>query len=154
MTAVRTSTSGFTLVELMFSLAIALILMMLCVPFGVAWMDGARQLQAKGELIDAVGRAKSIALRNGNGRASGEVVSRVVVDGDVLSVRNEHDGATLWSAPLPRDVSVATEDDQPFVCAAFDSRAMSIVDSAGACTLSQHLVVRVASRDEINVELL
>lgn len=143
--------AGFTLIELMFSLAIGAFLMMLCVPFGVAWMDGVRQLQARGDLVDAVGRAKSLALRNGSGRAPGETVSRVVLEDDVLSVR-EHDGSVLWSAELPRAVTLSTNADEPFVCTAYDSRAMAIDEDD--CTLSPRLVVKVASREELDVELL
>jgi prepilin-type N-terminal cleavage/methylation domain-containing protein len=151
--------AGFTLVELMVALAIGALMMMLCVPFGVAWMDGTRQLQARGDLIDAVGRAKSAALRNGDGRTSGQIVSRIVLEEDadgneVLSVRNEQDGSVLWSAGLPRAVSLETLAGDAFVCAAYDSRAMAIEDEDEECTLSARLVVRISSREPLDVELL
>ncbi len=147
---------GFTLIELMVSLAISMMLMLLAVPFSMAWMDSARQLQARGDLVDAVGRAKGWALRNGGTepRTWGESVARLRFSAGLLTVENAADDAVIWSAQLPASVSLRLQGtSNAFTCNAYDSRGVAIAE-AGCDQAASRLAVTIANREDLNVEIL
>ena len=55
---------GFTLIELMVTLAIMAMLLLMAAPLAADWVHGARTLQARGTLVQGFENAKALALRN------------------------------------------------------------------------------------------
>ena len=55
---------GFTLIELIVTLAILAMLLLMAAPLAADWVHGARTLQARGTLVQGFENAKALALRN------------------------------------------------------------------------------------------
>ena len=55
---------GFSLIELMVTLAILAMLLLMAAPLAADWVHGARTLQARGTLVQGFENAKALALRN------------------------------------------------------------------------------------------
>lgn len=143
---------GFTLIELMLTLALAAILAMAALPMTIAWMDGVRQVQARGLLVDAVGRARALAVRNPDRLAQSQAVARVQLANDgTLSVVRNGTGAVLWSGSMPSSVQLEDSAAAPFSCVAYNSRALPV--NAGGCTTDGLVLVQAGSREAINVQL-
>lgn len=150
----RRGLRGFTLVELMIGLALSAMLALLALPFTVSWTKSARQLQVRGDLADAIGRAKALALRNAALRLPTQAVSRVrVVDGSI-EVWNVGTAARVWSAAMPSDVRLRLADrSTDYACTSFNSRGWPIDD--GVCSqLDPTLALMVDGQETLNVELL
>ncbi len=145
---------GFTLIELMLALALGAILFLVAAPLTSGWISGMRQMQARGSVVDAVGKAKSIALRNASGKASDSTAARIQLAGGVLSVIDAA-GGTVWSSEVPESVALKTPDGSPFECTAYNSRGVQREDSALSCTqTASRLIVGVANRGDVDVDLL
>jgi prepilin-type N-terminal cleavage/methylation domain-containing protein len=143
---------GFTLIELMFGLALSSFLMMLAIPFTVAWMDSARQMQARGDIVDAVGRAKALALRNERSLASDVAAAKLKVENGVIEVRDSLD-VVVWSATLPRGVALRNfGDTADYECSAYNSRGWLV--NAGCAYTTPRLLVQVEGQENLDVELL
>jgi prepilin-type N-terminal cleavage/methylation domain-containing protein len=144
---------GFSVIELMTTLTLSALLALLAVPFTTSWVASARQLQARGDLVDAVGRARAIALRNGNAVAPGQPVARVSLINGLLTVRNVGAATTVWSTQFHPTVGLTLADGTPFNCMSFNSRGWPIND--GTCTLvAPQLVLTATGQDNLNVDLL
>lgn len=78
----RPRTAGFTLIELMIGIAIMALLLLTAAPFTSAWVDGARQMRARSTVIEAVGQARALAMRNPDAAAAGEPVAAVLYQAD------------------------------------------------------------------------
>jgi len=55
---------GFTLIELMVTLAIMAMLLLAAAPFTLDWADGTRQMRARSNLLEGVGQARALAMRD------------------------------------------------------------------------------------------
>lgn len=156
--ASKCKSRGFTLIELMVVLLISAILMMMAVPFTIAWMDSSRQLQARGDLTDAIGRVKAVALRNDGQAGWNAAAARIRYEpvASMLTVEAGN-GNTLWSAQMPRAVELLAGTGAgavDFVCAAYNSRGIPISTEAGCDQVANNLVVRIEGREDLNVDLL
>lgn len=112
---------GFTLVELLIVLFIVGILAFMAVPFTLAWVDQADVQRAHGQLIQAHGMAKSLALRNPNGLFGNDPV--VSIQLDTSTTRKELilnsclngggcSGETHWVSKLPKGVEIIFDGDE------------------------------------------
>lgn len=145
---------GFSLVELMVTLAIVAALAMLALPFGARWMDSDRQLQARGLLTEGVGQARALSLRNPLGLASGAPVAclRLAADSllEVARLDTGEDcagGTVVWNG-RPHSAISLTEPATGtlFRCVAFDSRG-AYADPALVPDCTQVARLRVTGRD-------
>ena len=93
---------GFTLIELMVTLAILAMLLLMAAPLAADWVHGARTLQARGTLVQGFENAKALALRNPCG-APNETQAYAAV----LQAELDVDGTTvtLNVLALPQGVS-------------------------------------------------
>lgn len=104
--------SGFTLLELMITIVIMALLLLAAMPFTGAWVDGTRQMRARSNLIEAVGHARALAMRNPEAVASGEPVAAVLYQADehALCVVSRASGAWPATTCLAAGKSCADED--------------------------------------------
>jgi prepilin-type N-terminal cleavage/methylation domain-containing protein len=170
---------GFTLIELMIGITIMALLLLAAAPFTQAWVDGTRQMRARSNLLEAVGQARSLAMRNPQAidlAASVQGVAAVVYDKDaheLCVVSRSADGSAWnicqagdWRGRItqPADLSLLAgdeEDADEFVCAAYDSRGLLVASSYGgmpcitpASGASTEVSIRVGSQEVMHVALL
>lgn len=144
---------GFTAIEVMIGLAISAFLMLLAIPFTMRWLDSARQMQARGDLADAVGRARSLALRNEKSLPASNAAARLMLASGVIEVRDSDD-AVVWSASLPRGVTLSHLDNSTYQCSAYNSRGW-LINAGGTCVKTDsRLLVKIAGQENLDVELL
>jgi len=117
-----THQSGFTLIELMITIAIIALLAVVAAPYTSSWIHEANVNEAKSTLHRAHGQAKAIALRNPNGVMEGnQVAASVKLDnGVLLACRGEPDQLTCaagdatgivgWQGNWPAGVSIDDAD--------------------------------------------
>lgn len=160
----RRRARGFTLVELMITLAIMALILMAGMPFAVQWVDNNRQLQARGALWEATGEARARAMRNPAGLAAGEPVAGVywaapaATGGDrAFEVRDGHQ--TVWAGRVHGTVGLGNlpepAPDAPQCLVSFNSRGQPLPPN-GACPGVQSVEIRVrgANRGMPDVRLL
>ena len=115
---------GFTLIELMVTLAILAMLLLMAAPLAADWVHGARTLQARGTLVQGFENAKALALRNpcADPNATGTPAAAALeakIEGttvtlNVLALPQGVSGCALldarpnpqWTARLPEGVSL------------------------------------------------
>ncbi|HIY70380.1 MAG TPA: prepilin-type N-terminal cleavage/methylation domain-containing protein [Candidatus Luteimonas excrementigallinarum] len=154
--------AGFTLVELMITLAIASLLLLASMPFGMQWTDNNRQLQARGVLWEATGEARARAMRNPDGRAASLPVAAVYwtspgdTGGRTLEVRDVY--GAVWSGAVHNTITLyglpEPEPDAPVCLAGFNSRGQLLPPSP-ACHGVQavEILVRGENRGMADVSL-
>ena len=67
MVSPRRRPTGFTLIELVITIAIIVMLLLVGMPFTSHWVDGTRQMRARSNLLEATGQARALAMRNPSG---------------------------------------------------------------------------------------
>lgn len=82
-----THQSGFTLVEMMVTIAILGIVLAIGAPLTSAWIDRAKVKNTANSLKSALMHARTAALRNPNNLSSTDVASCVYINGDNAEVR-------------------------------------------------------------------
>ena len=113
---------GFTLIELMVTLAILAMLLLMAAPLAADWVHGARTLQARGTLVQGFENAKALALRNPcadpNATGAPAAVLQAETDGATvtLNVLAQQGGSVCallgarpnpqWTARLPDGVGL------------------------------------------------
>lgn len=168
---------GFSLIELMITVALVAVLAVAAMPFAQSWMDGNRQLQVRSRLLMGVAQARALALRNPNGFTSTsgtpQESARLYYDTSSRTfwVAGRQDGDT-W--PEPPDPAGDPADDVPwqssaptgnvslllastetaFACVAFDTRGRLF--GTGTCALPtgvRQVAIKVGSLEPLYVDL-
>lgn len=142
---------GFTLVELMVTVALLALLTMLAGPLTAAWSNSAQVRDAEGLLNQGLGRAKANALRNRYGMIDSQPSALLCLSqGGQLSLHEAASATSpasctspqLWSAQLPQRVSVQSSG-AAFSCLAFDTRGLPT--SVSGCSTSQTFALSAGS---------
>lgn len=150
---------GFSLIELMVTLAVLGILLVVGVPLTKAWSDSAYQREAAGLLQQGVSRAKATALRNEGGVQSSAPAAVLCYSNQVLklftltkgqSIDCSSTSDSLWSATLPGTTGVKSQGNN-FTCVAFDNRGLVVTGTACSTTTLQ---VTVGSESALDVQLI
>lgn len=165
----RRRTAGFTLMELMVTIAIMAFLLSVGLPFTRMWVDGVRQMQARNQLLDGIGQARALALRNPASLASDQPVAMLRVVGREVQVVMPPSDTAVWAAPLHESVVLKTAgkatpsarmaklgNDERFRCVAFNSRGIRLPDATN-CTLPLtigRIAIGVGEQEPVHVELL
>lgn len=149
---------GFTLIELMITIAIFGILLAIGAPFTKAWSDSAKQREAAGVLKQGISRAKATALRNPEGARDETAAAALCRSGQTLklfkmatSVDCSSSATPLWTAQLPNSIGV-TASGADVACVAFNSRGLPVVGGS-ACTTSS-IDVTAGSESAFNVPII
>lgn len=151
---------GFTLIELMITIAIFGILLFVGAPFTKAWGDSANQREAAGLLQQGISRAKATALRNPGKALDDAPAAALCRSGQALklfSVANAQSidcSATtnvLWTAQIPAS-AVVQASGADIACIAFNSRGLPVA-GGNACTTST-INVTAGSESALNVPII
>ncbi|HKT26595.1 prepilin-type N-terminal cleavage/methylation domain-containing protein [Dyella sp.] len=141
----RGVTRGFTLIELMVTIALVAFLLTIGIPLAREWVLSAHQRDSAGKLTEALGRAKALALRNQQGLTDQSLpTAAVCLSGQQLSVVGADTNKQVtcanqadWTAQISSDASVVrTATNIPFQCAAYNERGvlLSVSLASLACT--------------------
>ena len=112
---------GFTLVELLIVLFIVGLLAFMAVPFTIAWVHQADVQRAHGQLIQAYGMAKSVALRNPKGFFGGAPIVSIKLETSTipnqLILNSCLEGGNcsnekIWMSKLPKDVKLVFDENE------------------------------------------
>ncbi|GGA03244.1 pilus assembly FimT family protein [Dyella caseinilytica] len=152
------SAHGLTLVELMVTLALFAFLMLIGLPLTRAWVQSAHQRDASGMLIEGLGRAKALAMRNPQGftNQSLPVAVACLVAGQISVVAVGTSGVDCsqtsdWDAQLPTDASVVQAGNGlVFQCAAYNERGIALAVSVGNMTCTPSSLNNTQSSLNIN----
>ena len=90
--------AGFTLVELMVTIAILVLLLLTSLPFTASWIHSARANEAKAKIIQGHGLAKALALRNPNKALVPGAAAGLKLDGLMLYVCSGNPAAETCGA--------------------------------------------------------
>lgn len=149
---------GFTLIELMITIAIFGILLAIGAPFTKAWSDSAKQREAAGVLKQGISRAKATALRNPEGARDDVAAAALCRSGQTLklfkmatNVDCSSSATPLWTAQLPASVGVKVSGAD-VSCVAFNSRGLPVL-GGNACTTSS-IDVTAGSESTFNVPII
>ena len=128
---------GFTLVELMVTIAIIGFLAMVAAPYTISWIHEANVNSARSLLHQAHSKAKALALRNPEGEGLGSVAASVVLsDGSLMVCQGEPSGGTcsgspVWQGEWPAGVTLAmTVDEVTVANILINNRGQILDDSA------------------------
>ena len=150
----RAAARGFTLMEMMVSLGVLLAVMLSATPFAAGWSNQSKINRALGEMRQAMGKARGLALRNpggASGTAAATLCLATVGGAPTLFV---HPGvpascglatgsaAFAWSSAVPggADTSVTVNSaGSPMGCIGFSNYGVPMAASVGlsACALAK-----------------
>lgn len=111
---------GFTLIELMVTIALLALIMLASLPLTAGWVHSAQTAEARSKLEQAFGFAKALAMRNPCNQVGSNQAARLTVkvgNETTVEVRSgcqaTDDDATdppIWKAVLPSGVAVQLKD--------------------------------------------
>jgi len=161
--------TGFSLIELMVTLAVMAVLALAGVPFTLQWIDSNRQMQARNLLWEAVSQTRSLALRNPEHVTGAAVSARLQQSGRSLQILRGDGTEVLWQGELPRggeyrlvgaedyaDADALQSSADLLSCVAFDNRGRRL-PAATSCTSGithSRIAIGMNSQDPLYVDLL
>ncbi|WP_329741428.1 hypothetical protein [Dyella sp. A6] len=146
----------------MVTLALFAFLVLISLPLTRRWVESVHQRNAVGILIDGLGRAKAIALRDPAALIdpSTPVAAVCLVKGVISVVVADTQGISCtqtpaWSQAMPSDASVLRQWDQiPLQCVAYSERGVPLSVRVGGMTCTQSpLDIDVGAEDAYPVSL-
>lgn len=134
--------NGYTLIEILITIALISILAFAAIPITGQWIKGAKVEETGAQLIEALGRAKASGLRNTAGKTSTGVVAKVCIDttNDTLKVMESTSsteagcsaGTQLWQATLDSNITVSNSSSSAISCLCTNNKGQLI--DAGSCS--------------------
>ncbi|MFO1369884.1 MAG: prepilin-type N-terminal cleavage/methylation domain-containing protein [Marinagarivorans sp.] len=135
--------AGFTLVEILIAVALIATLAFAVVPLGTSWTTSAESVNTKGVLSQAISRAKSTALRNGNKISETNAVTAVCLSSGKVEVREasgtvtsahcaSNGGSATWSNKIGTTLTIKN-NSQALSCMCFSSKGL-LVTTPSNCT--------------------
>ena len=175
--------AGFTLIELMVTVAIMAVLALAGMPFAKSWMESNRQMQVRNLLWEGIAQSRAVALRNPGGTTAGPAarlertgvgvlqvacVDGVAADGAAIPCVPDPDAnpdRVVWkSVVLPGgDTSTLhlasaanVIDAADWTCVAFDNRGHRVVAGADCATAAgtPRIAIRFNDQEPLYVDLL
>lgn len=135
--------AGFTLVEILIAVALIATLAFAVVPLGTSWTTSAESVNTKGVLSQAISRAKSTALRNGNKISETNAVTAVCLSSGKVEVREasgtvtsahcaSNGGSATWSNKIGTTLTIKN-NNQALSCMCFSSKGL-LITTPSNCT--------------------
>ena len=161
--------TGFSLIELMVTLAVMAVLALASMPFARQWIDSNRQMQARNLLWEAVSQTRSLALRNPEHVTGAATSARLQRSERNLQVLRGDGNEVLWQGELPRggeyrltggddyaDAEALQAAEDSLSCVAFDNRGQRLPGAASCSSGATHsrIAVGMNSQDPLYVDLL
>jgi prepilin-type N-terminal cleavage/methylation domain-containing protein len=134
---------GFTLIEILIALALIATLAMVAVPLGSSWTSSAESVNTKGVLAQAIGRAKSAAMRNANKIADTNAAVAICLTSGKVEVReasgavtsahcSSNGGSAAWSGKIGTSLTVKSGNNT-LSCLCFSTKGQ-LNTTASNCT--------------------
>lgn len=132
---------GFTLIEILVTLAILVLLLLLVDPFTISWSHEASVLEAKSKISQTFLMAKSYSLRNPQAVTQGNVAASIVRNNDIIFVCTGaialcNDSSALYKAILPNSI-IIKNGNNTFVSTTFNNRGIVIDQDNAIYTISK-----------------
>lgn len=117
MVKIRRTVCGFTIIEVMITLVLIGVLAMMVGPYTINWKHLSDIQQAKGQLFQAHGIAKSAALRNSHGLTEDDSVVAIRLDSEnkklIVIECPDHSicsESKIWDVQLPAGISLSFDE--------------------------------------------
>lgn len=134
---------GFTLIELMITIALLAFIVLIAAPLGGGWVRSADLIEVEGDMTQAFGRARAQALRNLPGAVGADPATAVCLsDTHQLTVLQGTDtdlpscgtntGTVLWQTQLDTDVTVEFAGND-FSCACYNNQGYLTTQECAGC---------------------
>ena len=144
------SQRGFSLIELLVSLALLAFFITLAVPVTNTWSNNTKLHEAESLLRQGVGRAKALAQRNELG-ITGSQTAAILCQDSTTAVLTLYQAATctgtpVWSAQLPTAVNI-TNGQTPFSClVAISNRGLPV--ASNDCNVTSKYTLSIGGKSE------
>ena len=149
---------AFTLVELMVVIAIMSILTVITIPAGYYWVENSRITNVKGNLTEAVGRAKGAAIRNERAVFGGDPVAiicisetshLIILEGTAAAAPACEDsvGTQIWTAELDAKVTVSNSGSE-VTCLCFNNSGLLTTIVCAGCLTQPTVELAINDLDE------
>lgn len=156
--------SGYTLIEVLITIAIIAVLALVAIPITGRWVQSADLEKTEAVLIEAVGRAKASGLRNVSGATGDGYASIVCIStiSNTLTVM-ESTSATaatcavnntatkLWQTKLDDDVVIEDGSSNAVSCLCSNNKGILVKPGTGTCSScfnGNTLLVKTGSKQE------
>ena len=157
--------SGFTLIELVVTLAIMATVLMLAMPLTGSWVDSATVVESKALLQQAYSRTRATALANPGGVAGEGVAaymclvdSKIYVQSATLTTCGEINAETNikfdWVGNLKPNVAVDTSQRATFVCMGMSNLGMPISGALNGATCTTDKILTVTKGEQSDEKTL
>jgi prepilin-type N-terminal cleavage/methylation domain-containing protein len=144
--------SGFTLIEILIALAIVATLAFATISLGSSWTSSAESVNTKGVLAQAIGRAKSTAMRNANKIADTSAAVAICLtsgkveiheaSGTITSAHcNTSGGTTTWSGKIGTSLSIKSGSNT-LSCLCFSNKGQlnTTASNCSSCASSTRFI--------------
>lgn len=143
------SQRGFSLIELLVSLALLAFFITLAVPFTNTWSNNTKLHEAESLLRQGVGRAKALAQRNELG-ITGSQTAAILCQDSTTAVLKLYQAATctgtpVWSAQLPTAVNI-TNGETLFSCLAISNRGLPV--ASNSCNVTSTYTLSIGGESD------
>lgn len=148
---------GYTLIEVLIVIAILAAVVLLAAPISGSWIADSNIQEAEGQLKEAIGRAKSIALRNQMmARGDAPVAAICISTERALTVRkgtsaeppecsSTPKGEQVWQSQINQKVTLKKDADT-VSCLCFNNKGLTTIGgTCSACTSDTTLTLSVGS---------
>lgn len=153
--------AGFSLVELMVTLAVMAVLAAAGTPFALSWIDSNRQMQARNLMWEAVSQVRAQALRNSGQVVLGQAAAQLQLSGNTLQVVRAGSNDVVWTGDLPsgaraKMVSASGDAGDTLSCVAFSNRGLRLPAASGCTTGAEQsrIAIGLGNQDPLHVDLL
>lgn len=130
---------GFSLIEMMVTMAVMAIMCVAAVPFSFTWADNANLSQAQASLQHGFSVTKALALENPTGQVLSNAAAILCFNSGQLTVYTGAacSGTSVWQATLPSGVTVLFGSPTPNAtpaCIALTNTGAPTSGSGATCT--------------------